>query len=133
MGVITREIAEAEITAWLDKKKIMSQQREENKSSIDTLIEAIVEGVLVLDSDTNTFTHKLLFQMDGEMPVTELTYKPRLNDNMLRPYLSGVKPADVDARILAYMAALTGKAKGILSALDTADKRIATSIVLFFL
>ena len=133
MGVVTREIAEAEITGWLDKKKIMSQQREENKSSIDTLIEAIAEGVLTLDPDTNIFTHKLLFPTDGEMPVTELTYKPRLNDNMLRQYLSGVKPADVDGRILAYMAALTGKAKGILSALDTADKRIATSIVLFFL
>lgn len=133
MEKVSKDIAESEVTSWLDKKKIMPSQREENRSAIDTLVEAISEGVLELDTETNVFTHKLLFPPEGDMPVTELTYKPRLNDTMLKPYLTGVKPGDVDARLLAYTAALTNKAKGILVNLDSADKRIATSIVIFFL
>jgi hypothetical protein len=52
---------------------------------------------------------------------------------MLKPYMNGVKPSDAEGRLLGYIAALTGQARAILEELDTADKKIAMSIAIFFL
>ena len=71
--------------------------------------------------------------LEDEKPLNEITYKSRLNQRMLEPHLRGVKADDGDGRVLAYLAALTSQPKGILKALDTADKRICNAIVLFFI
>ena len=127
---VSREEALAEVTSWLDKKKVYDSTRESQKDSIDLLVEAMMNGDLTLDSTTNEFTHKLLFE---EGDVKELKYKSRLNDRMLKPYLNGVKANDADGRLLAHTAALTTQPKAILEALDSADKKIMMSIAVFFL
>lgn len=132
--LVAKEIAEKAVKNWLDTKKVFDSVRQQNQADIDLLVEAIQKGVLTYGEEKNTFTHKLLhpLQADGEITTTELTYIGRLNDNILRPYLKGVSPSDVDARVLATVAALTGTAKGILSALDSVDKKISNAIAIFF-
>lgn len=127
---VTRDAATIEITGWLDKKKIYESTREAQKDSVDLLIDAMVNGDLTLDQTTNELTHKLLFPLED---VKILKYRARLNDSILRPHLVGVKPSDADGRLLAHTAALTNEAKGILSQLDSADKKIMMSIAIFFL
>lgn len=133
MDKISREVAEAEVKKWLDKKKVFESTRELRKDNIDVLVDAICEGVLVLNETDNSFTHELLFPFTGEKPLSKLTYKGRLNDNILRPYLKGVPADDGDMRLNAIIAALTDSAKGIVSGLDSLDKKIASSIAIFFL
>ncbi len=111
----------------------MTSQREAQKDSIEVLIDAICEGVLVLNETTNEFTQTLLFPLEGEQPLKELKYRPRLNDKILQPYLVGVKPTDADGRLIALWAALTSTSKNVLTSIDSGDKRIATSIAVFFL
>ncbi len=126
---VALEVATADITRWLDKKKVYEATREASKESIDILIEAMMNGDLILEEKDFVLTHKLLFPLEE---VVELKYKSRLNDNMIRPHLQGVKATDGEGRFLAHAAALTGVVKGILSALDTADKKIMVSITVFF-
>ncbi len=128
---VNRETATLEIESWLDKKKVYESTREAQKDSIELLIEAMMAGDLTLDPKTNEFLHKLLIPESAG--ITEMKYRARLNDAILRPYLNGVKGGDADGRLLAYTAALTGQPKNILSALDTADKKIMMSIAIFFL
>ncbi len=128
---VDKETATKEIESWLDKKKVYEVTRESQKDSIDILIEGIMNGDLSLDEKTNEFIHKLL--VPDSAGITEMKYRARLNDAMLRPYLNGVKSGDADGRLLAYTAALTQQPKNILSALDTADKKIMMSIAIFFL
>ena len=133
MTSVSREVAEAEVQAWLDKKKVFESNRENNKDSVEILVDGVCQGVLSLDQTTWKFTHKLLFPFGDQIKVEELKYHSRLNDKMLKPYLNGVKPSDAEGRLLAYIAALTGQARAVLEELDTADKKIAMAIAIFFL
>lgn len=129
---VTRELATEEVTAWLDKKKVYESTRELQKDSIEVLVEAITRGDLLLN-DKLEFVHKILVPEVFETPISELTYKLRLNDKMLKPHLNGVKTTDAEGRLIAYVSALTGQVKAVLENLDTADKKIALSIAVFFL
>lgn len=130
---ISRELATQEIEKWLDRKKVYDSTREAYQDSIDLLIEAVMNGDLKLNHETNELTHKLLFPDVFGGGVTEFVYKGRLNDEGLTPHLQGVSPKDADGRLLAHVAALTAQPKGILKKIDSADKKIMMSIAVFFL
>lgn len=125
---VIKEQAESEIMAWLDKKKIFKAVREASQLEIEILIEAVSDGTITID-DKGSITHFLCFPIKDTISIQ---YKPRLNDNMLRPHLNGVSPRDGDGRLLAYAAALTDMPKGILSELDAVDKKVMMGIVGFF-
>jgi hypothetical protein len=130
---VSNEIAVAEVNYWLDAKKIKPSQREEQKDSIEILTEAIMDGSLTLDQETNVFKYQLLFPLLGESPILDLTFKFRLNDSMVKPYLANVKHTDLTGMINAYICALTGKATGIINTIDSSDKKVARAIAAFFL
>lgn len=126
---VSREIAEQEVTKWMDSKRMKSKKRESNAESVENLVDAISDGYLALDEETNVFTLKLSFPIDG---VTDLKFKPRLTVAEAHKRLERVKPTDVDARIMAYICALTGQNSGVIGALDTDDYGICQSIAVFF-
>jgi hypothetical protein len=129
--VVEYAAAKAEIDAWLEFRKVMPSQLDNYADSINILIEGIQYGALTLKD--NAFTQKLLFPVGEETKVESLTYKPRINGIMLEPHLKGTAAGDGNARILAVLACLTSEPKQILKSLDPQDKRIADSIVVFFL
>lgn len=134
-GKINPESAEQDIKDWLDKKKILEATRNFYKDHIDVLVGAIEQGVLVRDAVANTLRQNLAFPLgaeDNDKKIDFLNYKARINDKQLQPYLKGVGNEDGNARMLAHVAALTDTARGILSSLDSTDKRIAMAIVVFF-
>lgn len=129
---VERSLAEQEITDWLDKKKVSSSVRESNKDSIDLLVDCICDGEMV-KGDKDLLEYTLKHQFGEEEKVTKLTFKPRLNDKMLKPYLNGVKANDAEGRLLAYISALTGVQRAILENMDSVDKKVAMAVVIFFL
>jgi hypothetical protein len=135
MNQVSQEIAEKEVTEWLDYKKVFKSVREENDDKIKLLIEGIMEGVLIFNED-HTITHKLLMPLTndrGEETVKELNYRARINDNVLQSHYKGVSPTDGDARLHAVIAGLTDSMKGIIAKLDSLDKKISVSIAVFFI
>lgn len=130
--VISIEIAEGEVKKWLDYKKIGPTKQEANKDSIKAIAEAISEGVLRVTEEFEII-HTLKFPIKEEIETNELKYKPRIAVKAVHQQMVGVKADNVDARIMAYVAVLTGKAKGVLANLDSEDYSICTSIAVFFL
>lgn len=137
---ISREQAEKEVNAWLDKKKVFQETRDRYKDHIEILIEAICNGVLVIDTSSFEITHELLFPLTANedenvrdpKDLRTLTYRARINDNLVKPHLRGIKGDDADGRLNALLAALTDSSHGIINKIDSADKRIATAIGVFF-
>lgn len=132
MGAIAQEVAEAEVASWMDRKKITASMRESLKDQIKILTESVCDGVLILDTEKNEWKHKLSFEIGEQVKIDSLTYVSRLNDRILAPHLKGIKSDDGDGRLLAYIGALTGQAKGVIATLDTVDKRVSTAVASFF-
>lgn len=132
MQKVERSQAQKEVESWLDFKKVGEKKRESQEAQISALVDAIVEGDLVLNEDF-TFVQTLKFPTSGEMPIKEFSFKPRLKLMEIHSQLEGVKASDADGRILAYAAALTGKAKQIIRSLDTEDYNVVQAIAIFFL
>jgi len=126
--------AKEEVDKWLDSKNYPQSKRETNEDQIQELAEAISEGTLVV-LDDNKLEHKLLnpIKVDGVETVSSLTYLSRLNWSIVEPNMKGIKPADSFGIINAHIRALTGKAKGIITHLDSVDLSLARSIATFFL
>lgn len=149
MTSVAREVAEAEVTAWLDKKKILQGTRDRNQEYINTLVDALSEGIISIDGDpiegkkaestvsskepTWKIKHTLQFPFGEDKSVRELEYLARLTDKMVKPYMVGVKADDADGRLLGYVAALSRQPRAVLENLDSLDKKIAMSVAVFFL
>ena len=134
MGSITKEIAIAEITKWLDFKKVNTNKRVANFEIIERLVGAMCDGELVLMDDF-VLSQVLKFPIEdteGKTVLNELKFKPRIKTETLHLHLQGVKADNVDGRILAHIAAVTGNPKNLIGKLDTEDMGLSQSIVTFF-
>lgn len=126
------EVAEKDMSTWLDAKRITESGKETYKDQIETITNAIMDGILSLNDD-NSFTHNLLFHIEGDSPISTLEYKSRLKVSTVHSHLKGIKPGDADARICAYVGALTSNPSAVIKGLDTQDYSIAQAISVFFL
>ena len=129
---VSQEQAQLEVEKWLDMKRVSPKKRETYADAIESLVDAVVFGQLVLTDDLH-FVQTLDVPTEGDAPVTELKFKPRLKVGEVHSQMNGVKSGDADGRVTALIAALTGKPKGVVKALDTTDYSVAQNIALFFL
>lgn len=129
---VAREVAEKEINDWLDYKRISAAKKEANKDNIKDLISYVQFGTLEVNDD-KSIKHNLEWPLGESSGDKVLNYKPRLNGKMLKPHMSGVKATDVDGRLTAYIAALTGKLSAEIDLMDTVDMEVARNIAVFFI
>lgn len=133
MEFVSKDIATASVTKWMDSKRIRPSKRLEYKSHVESLITAVEECLLVVEDD-NTLTQKLLWPIgEGINQTSELKYKHRCNSEMVKPYLKNVDSNDADGRLNAYVCALTDMPIGIVGKIDSEDKNVSQSIAVFFL
>src|SRR5687768_571840 len=131
-NVVDRETAEAEVNKWLEKKKVFQSTIDSEKASIEILVEAIQRGILVYNEPDNSFTYTLLHPLGEDSSVATLKFKGRINDTMVQKYMKGVSSTDGDGRLNATIAALTETARGIISGVDSIDKKVCNAIAIFF-
>ena len=135
MSKVDLKTASDEVDKWLDYKRLNDKKRESRKEQIETLLDAIADGNLILNED-NTITYKLAFPIEdqnGSPALTELKFKPRIASGDVDNYLKGIKPSDADGRLRAYISCLTGVSSGLIKKLDTVDTDVPQAIALFFL
>jgi DNA recombination-dependent growth factor C len=131
-NLLNLEQASEEIEKWLDSKKILQQRRKDLEAQIELLTSAIMAGSLVL-GEGNEFKQILSFSFGKDVTISELTYKHRMQMATIHLHMKDVKSTDADGRLLAHVAALTGKNKEIINKMDSSDYAIASAIAMFFL
>ena len=125
--LVSKDVAEKEVSAWMDYKKVKPSQRETRKAEIAVLVEAIQLGLITIDP-TNDFaiTQKLEFAIP-ELNAAELVYKSRANYTELSKGTSITKDTFTGTIIT-----LTGKPLSVIQKLDSEDCKIGYAIALFF-
>jgi hypothetical protein len=140
MSKVTQEIAEQEVSGWLDSRKISENERVEKTDQIKVLVNAVMEGYLIVNED-GTLTQILKFAPISDnapsamaiVPIKELKYKSRLSLAQLQAATKGSNANDGYGVIIAIVALLTSQLKQSIGALDTGDSGVASSIAGFFL
>lgn len=134
MGVLSREIAEKEVKAWLDYKRVSPRKRElkANVEALEKMVAAFEDGLLSMNQETFDITHKLIFPMGVDVQTDKLVYKARIPYVRVQTELKGLATDDIGKFTPAYIAAITGEPKAVIAAMDTEDLAIASSIASFF-
>lgn len=139
---ITREQANIEFDKWAEYRKLRDGKRKSFEQQEELIKEVMQTGDLVLKDDF-FFEYKLntpITNDNGDEIVSVLRFKPRIRKQDLINHYRGVKPDDVDRRLLATIAALTDKSestlpitKNLIGKLYTDDMEVCESIALYFL
>jgi hypothetical protein len=130
MDSISKEQAEKEVNSWLDYKKVSAKKRESLKGNIAYLVDAMMEGSLILEPDTFVFEHTLKFPIGS---VKKLEYKPRLTLKEIQDRTQNIKtPSPIESSI-AYISALTGQPSSLIKEMDSEDNSLADYLSFFFM
>jgi hypothetical protein len=133
MEVVSKEVAENDVSAWLDYIRIRKTQRESEfaKVYINHIIESVMEGLLIINED-KTITQKLLSPI-GEGGITkEIVYNSRFEVGKMIDAMSLVKSNDEASKTIAVLSLLSNKPVGMFKKLERSDYVIAEKITLFF-
>jgi hypothetical protein len=134
-AVVAASVAAEDVKKWLDHKRVKPIKREIQIYYINQLVQAVMYGDLVLNEDF-TFTHKLNVPVvngkDGSSIFDKLTYASRLTVQDVSNVLEGMNTRNEISNSIAYGAALTGKATGLIGRLDTSDLEVMTAVGIFF-
>lgn len=132
MDLISKEVAEKEVNAWLDYKKVNAKRREFLKGNIENIISGIQDGTFIIHPDTFIIEHKLSMPLGLNGQIKALSYKPRMSVGAIQDNLNGVNKEDTIAVTVCYIMTLSGESKLILKGLDRDDYQNADSIAAFF-
>jgi hypothetical protein len=125
--VVAKEVAEKEVTAWMDYKKVKPSQRETRKADISVLVEAVQYGLITIDPSNDFQIKQTLEHPIAELATSELVYKSRANYFELQKSTAITKDS-----FTGTMMALTGKPLSTIQRLDSEDCKIGYAIALFF-
>lgn len=128
-----RELAELEVNLWLDHKKTGAKKRESLAENIEELISYLEDGTIRLNRETLEFIQELKFPVGSKGQIRELVFKPRIPLSTINSTLKGLKPNDSSGRVIAYISALTGQNKAVISELDTEDNSVGQTLAVFFI
>ena len=132
--MVSEEIAEKDLQEWLERNHISEDKIESSigESQLKIIKKAIQKGRLILNEDGKLILKLVTTIGSSSSPIDELIFNARVSRKMVMPYLNGVKSDNADMRLIAYMAASTGKNKMILTELMPEDQAIADAITVFF-
>lgn len=134
MQKVDEKVAKAEVDKWLEYLRIKDSKRAENADAIQSVVNAMMDGDLTLDTEKFELTYKLTFPItSGDKPIEELVFQPRLSVLKLQEKLVGVKPTDADGRVMAYVCALTGKPKQVIKMMEVRDYSLPQILAIFFI
>ena len=131
--VVTREIAESEVNAWLAFKKVPDAYVKGSAVFINGIIIAVQEGSIIIDQDTFEITHKLKWPIGkGDFAISELKYKPRLSVATIQSNIAGLGIQDFTGKTMGIGAALCGRPRTEIAGMDSEDYRVLSDIAAFF-
>jgi hypothetical protein len=130
MSKFPLEDAKLEFSKWAESKKLSNKILEKHDDDSEIIIDAIQEGILVLDEENN-FIQTLQFPKEK---LQTLKYKNRVTKGELAASTKGIKTDDLIGNMsICYISCLTGENRNDIRTLDSVDSSLGEHIAAFFL
>jgi len=133
MENVSLEIAQKDISSWLDSKRVSEKKRKDNERVVDTLVSAVMEGNLVWDEEQKLLKQRLQWPVGENEELKHIDFKQRITQGDISARLRNAKSDDAFAVMGVYISAITGQPIAILDKLDSSDYSIAQSVAVFFM
>lgn len=133
-AVVSKEIAEKDLNAWLDFQDVADDVREIMKSYINIILRGMQSGKVVIDTKTMDLTQKLKNPFGKEYQITKLKFKSTgLSIDDVERNKESI-PAEFQNRDeLAHIAVATGEPFSVLKQMSTKDLNTSIAIIFFFI
>jgi len=130
--VISKEVAEEEVTKWLDDLDVSQETRDGHFIApvIKDIVKAVQRGLLVINED-GTVTQTLTTPLAGGA-TKEIKYSSRYKIGDWHKKVRGIPKDDSIGIMLAKLSLLSGEVVAVFEKLDNKDYGIATNIAVFF-
>jgi len=145
---VPQSMAMDEFQKWLDYKKTKitlvfnqssskdeDEDEEESSKATTEIIEAIMDGNLIVNEDLS-LSYNLMFPVkddSGQTALGSLTMKPRLTADEVAQATKGVTKKDPQGVFIGYLHVLSGEVKGLIRKIDSQDYSLLQKIVMYFL
>lgn len=132
--VVSIEVAEKELEAWVSRKKLLPSRLKAVKEILPVLVEPIQYGYISINAD-GTILQKLIEPIcdsNGIPVVTEFTYKARVTPTEQNNAYAALKDKSLDSKTMAVLSLLTDQLPAMINKLENQDRQIADCIALFF-
>ena len=132
---VSLEQATIEVDAWLASRKTSNKKITAMKEAgnYDTLVDDVMCGKVIFEGEGEKLVQILEFPILGETKIERISYKGRLKQGDIEPWLSKVKGTDGFAILKAYVSAASGEGAAILNKLDQDDYKTSQNIAGFFI
>lgn len=133
MSVISKEIATNEIDQWLTAIGTSEDQKEGLKNNVQILVNGVVSGALVIDSETNNVTQKLRVVFGKEEKISQLNFKPFLTVGEIETFKKSISQDNDNRNTSAAICASTGNPYSVIEQMNAKDFNLSAALVLFFI
>lgn len=133
--VLSIEVAEKELEAWVSRKKLLPSRMKAVKDMLPVLIEPLQYGYITINTD-GSIDQKLIEPVcdsNGVPALTDIKYKARVTPTEQNNAYAKMKDKDIDSKALATLSLLTDLAPAMINKLENQDRQIADSIAIFFI
>lgn len=131
VGFIAKEIAQKDVSKWLDFQEISESNRTKHQASIDRIVEAVELGNVIINDD-NTITQKLKHPL-GEAKVSAINFAASLTVGEINTQMNKATEDNAMSVPISYICAATGELKGVIVKMNNKDYKVSDSIILFFM
>lgn len=136
---VALDVAQKEVDNLIEDVFALSEdEKAEQQDAIKRLVSNVCSGHLVIDNSGEYAKIKQILKKpvtdeDGSPFLTEVTYNTRLRAHEIKHHTKNVEIMDVNGRILAVAAAMTGKGASVLGKMQIADYKVLRAIATFFM
>lgn len=138
---VSREIAQEEVEAWMDAKKVGAAKRDSDlyREAKEALINGVMYGRLSFNTETGQLTQYLDFPLELKdkqgntlETISKLPIRNRISEDDISAKLKG-KDHDGLNILRAYAAAITSQPMAVIGRLDSEDSSLLKSVASFFM
>lgn len=130
---VSKEIAEKEVTAWLESQHVTIEQSKIMLGAFNKMVAGVMNGILTIDESTREIKQRLIYPVGVEAKINDLSYRTNITTGEIELKSEQIEKFPGANNDHAWCGAMTGTELSVITRMHVKDWNYAHAIVLFFM